>query len=163
MNEERMMEMRMRAAGKLLADEWADALPDRPGEGEQPHVWSRRFLSKKTRLFKKAEKGSVPAVRKRRILKTVLAVAAAIVLLAVTAIAAGPGRSAFARVFIKTDSPKNLEYTFVENEEKEDAVPPISDRPTWMPMRFVVKGRCISRFDLSDLYNYRWQARILLL
>lgn len=58
--------------------------------------------------------------------------------LTMTVIAAGPGSSAFARVFIKTDSPKNLEFVFEDKGEEEDAVPPISDRPTWMPMRFAV-------------------------
>ncbi len=151
MNEERMIEERMRAAGKLLADEWADALPDGPGEGEQPHVWSRRFLSRMTRLYRDAAKGPVPYVRKHRILRTVLAVAAAVVLLTVTAIAAGPGRGAFARVFVKEDSSKRLEFSFVENEEKEDAVPPVSDRPTWMPAQFYVLKEevCLDLVHLS--------------
>ena len=70
-----------------------------------------------------------------RVLVTAVAILFA---LTMTVIASGPGRGAFTRVFVKADSPKHLEFHFVENEEGEDAVPPVSDRPTWMPKRFAV-------------------------
>ena len=131
----------MREAGEILADA---RLADFEKRMEEEHVFSarsmrrfRRQVSGRGSRRSTAGKTAGKSAGKRWSVRGA-AILAAAVFLSVAAVALGPGRGAFARTFVKVDSPKRFEFSFIKNANPETAEKAVSDRPLYLPPRYVV-------------------------